>query len=118
MSARVFDWMWVGPSGRRIDPVELAAHLDRAAGLLQREGWGPKGDDWEPKGFGIEQAVDAGDDLRTVAYRMAEHQLGIEIGVPLADLYSWERADVRTIFDVTGLLARTAAMVREQAVTR
>jgi hypothetical protein len=107
-SARVHDWMWVAPSGRRIAPAELADHITTAGQLLQRDGW-------DAKEFGIDQAVNAGEDRRTVAYRFIEHQLGVEISVPFADLWSWERSEGRTRDDVIGLMDRTARMVRELA---
>lgn len=110
-NARVQDWMWAGPSGRRVTPAELANALEDAAQLLQRKGW-------DPKDFGIERAVAGSDDLRVVAYRMVQHQLGAEIRDRDADLRSWEGADVRTTQDVIGLLTRTARMVRVQGAVR
>jgi hypothetical protein len=109
-SAQVHDWMWVAPSGRRINPIELADHITAAGRLLKRDGW-------DVREFGIDQAVNSGEDWRAVAFRFIEHQLGIEIGVPLADLWSWERAEVRTRDDVIGLMDRTASMIRELGVT-
>ncbi|WP_181800371.1 hypothetical protein [Streptomyces ipomoeae] len=102
--------MWHGASGEPVTGEQAAAHLEAAAGLLDREGW-------EPGAFGLQEALAGPLDVAGVSIKVLELVICAHTGAGAAAPQLWDRVQNRTADEVRTLLTTGAAYARRYGPT-
>ncbi|MDN3262897.1 hypothetical protein QWJ26_24435 [Streptomyces sp. CSDS2] len=110
---------WFGPSGMQVTGDAVAAHLQAAAALMQRESWDPQLYGRGSKRnlyYALRNTSDDGmgdDDTLRVAEAVLGTVLCAATGAPFVDYEAWGHHATRTLDDVLRLCQVAAAVARE-----
>ncbi|MFJ4343195.1 hypothetical protein [Streptomyces sp. NPDC088915] len=110
--------IWYGPSGEKVTGEAVAAHLQAAAALMEREGWDPQLYTRESRRslyYALDSTRDDGqgdEDTERVAERVVEAVLTAATGAPYVRYEAWNHHATRTLAEVLQVCQAAASVAR------
>ncbi|MFI8888258.1 hypothetical protein [Streptomyces sp. NPDC053813] len=107
---------WYGPSGMQVTGEAVAAHLQAAADLMQRQGWDPEffaRHSGRNLYYALVHTADDGlgdDDTHRVAEDLLGRVLAAATGAPYVDYEAWGHHASRTLDDIVRACQTAAAV--------